>query len=59
MVKTLVDNSHKSIRNLKKEFFGDDISDFVVDSETLTSKDKNIEVIKPDFPDDIEKVLKF
>ena len=43
LVETLVNNSHKSIKNLKKELVGDDnILKFVNEIENLFGREKNI-----------------
>ena len=63
LVETLVDNSHKSIKSLKKEDVGDDIlKNFVNEAEKLIGKvgyNKNIENLKKDCPAEIEKLEEF
>ena len=59
LVETLVDNSHKSLENLKKEIVGDDkILNIVIEIEKLLSKGENhktIENIRKDYPEKINE----
>ena len=59
-MKHQVDNSHKSLKNLKKEIVGDDnILNIVNEIEKLLGKDENnktIENLKRDYPNIIKKL---
>ena len=65
LVKTLVDNSHKTLKNLKKEFVGsDEILDIVnkieenysEEIEILEEDDRTIESLKNIYPEEIENL---
>ena len=60
LVKTLVDNSHKSLKNLKKEVFGDDkILNIINELEDLIDKSKrnqSISTLKKKYPDKINEL---
>ena len=55
LVKTLVDNSHKTLKNLKKEVYGDDkISNIMNELENMideTKRNKSISDLKKKYPD--------
>ena len=53
-VKTLVDNDHKKLKNLKKEIVGnDEILDIV---NKIVEEDKSIKDLKKDYPNEINKL---
>ena len=60
LVKTLVDNSHKTLRNLKKEVFGDDkILNIINELENMidkTKRNKSISDLKKKYPDKINEL---
>ena len=57
LVKTLVDNSHKSLRNLKSETVGDvNTVNIINEIEISTNEDRTIQDIKKDFSCEIEKL---
>ena len=60
LVQTLVDNSHKSLKNLKKEVIGDDkISNIINELENLINKTKrnqSISTLKRKYPDKINEL---
>ena len=60
LVKTLVDNSHKTLKNLKKEVFGDDkILDIINELENMidkTKRNKSISDLKKKYPDKINEL---
>ena len=54
LVKTLVDNSHKTLKHLKKEIVhNDDILDIV---NKIVEKDKTIKDLKKDYPEEIKNL---
>ena len=54
LVETLVDNSQKTLRNLKDEIIdNDEILNFV---NEIGEEDKTINGLKKDYPDQIEKI---
>ena len=54
LVKTLVDNSHKTMKNLKEEIVvNEDILDFV---NKILEEDKTIKDLKKDYPNEINKL---
>ena len=54
LVKTLVDNDHKKLKNLKKEIVdNDEILDIV---NKIVEDDRTIEDLKKDYPDEINKL---
>ena len=54
LVKTLVDNSHKKLKNLKKEIVdNDDIMDNV---NKILEDDKTIEDLKKGYPNEIKNL---
>ena len=60
LVKTFVENNHKTLNILKKEFVGDNnILNFGCEIETLLRKgrynNESIEDLKKDFPDENQK----
>ena len=60
LVNTLVDNSHKSLKNLKKEVFGDDkILNIINELEGLinkTERNQSISTLKKKYPDKINEL---
>ena len=60
LVKTLVDNSHKTLKNLKKEVFGDDkILNIINELENIIDKNKrnkSISTLKKKYPDKINEL---
>ena len=60
LVKTLVDNSHKTLKNLKKEVFGDDkILNIINELENMidkTKRNKSISELKKKYPDKINEL---
>ena len=60
LVKTLVDNSHKTLKNLKKEVIGDDkILDIINELENMidkTKRNKSIGHLKKKYPDKINEL---
>ena len=58
LVKTLVDNKHITLGNLKKEIDGNgnNILNVVNEIETLINEDRTIEDIKKAFPVEIQKL---
>ena len=60
LVKTLVDNSHKTLKNLKKEVIGDDkILDIINELENMidkTKRKKSISDLKKKYPDKINEL---
>ena len=60
LVKTLVDNSHKTLKNLKKEVFGDDkILNIINELENKidkTKRNKSISDLKKKYPDKINEL---
>ena len=53
LVKTIVDNSHKTLKNLKEEIVdNDEISNII---NEITEDDKTIEDLKKDYPNEIKK----
>ena len=60
LVKTLVDNSHKSLKNFKKEVFGDDkILNIINELENLidkTKRNQSISTLKKKYPDKINEL---
>ena len=64
LVQTLVDNSHKTLKNLKKEVFGDDkILNIINELENLidkTKRNQSISTLNKKYPDkfnELEEVL--
>ena len=56
LVKTLVDNSHKTLKNLKKEIVdNDEILDIV---NKIVEADKSIEDLKKDYPNETKNLEK-
>ena len=54
LVKTLVDNSHKTMKNLKKEIVdNDEILDIV---NRIVEDDRTIEDLKKDYPNEIKSL---
>ena len=60
LVKTLVDNSHKTIKNLKKEVIGGDkILNIIIELENMidkTKRNKSISDLKKKYPDKINEL---
>ena len=60
LVQTLVDNSHKTLKNLKKEFIGDDkILNIINDVENLidkTKRNQSISTLKKKYPDKVNEI---
>ena len=60
LVKTLVDNSHETLKNLKKEVFGDDkILNIIDELENMidkTKRNKSISDLKKKYPDKINEL---
>ena len=54
IVKTLVDNSHKTLQNLKKEFVDND--EILNIRNEITEEDKTIKGLKKEYPDKIGKL---
>ena len=54
LVKTLVDNSHKTLKNLKKEFVDSDEIFGIVNK--ILEDDKTIEDLKKDYPNEIKNL---
>ena len=56
LVRTLVDNNHKTLKNLSKEIVdNDDILNIV---NELEEEDRTIEDLKKDYPNEIENIEK-
>ena len=55
LVKTLVDNSHKTLKNLKNEIVGNDEILNIIDE---IIEDKTIEDLKKDYPNEIKNLEK-
>ena len=54
LIRTLVDNSHKTLKNLKEEIVGNDkILDIV---NKIVEEDKTIKDLKKDYPEEIKKL---
>ena len=57
LVKSLVDNSHKILKNLEKEILGDDvIIKMINEVETLNKSHRTIVDVNEDFPVEFEKI---
>ena len=64
LVKTLVDNSNKTLKNLKKEIVGSDeilnivnkIENYPEEIENLEEADRTIEDLKKDYPEEIKNL---
>ena len=57
LVKTLVGNSHQSLKTLKSEIVGDaNIVSIINEVVTMVSEDKTLKNLKKYFPDEIEKI---
>ena len=54
LVKTLVDNGHKTLKNLKEEFVDNDETLDIVNK--IDDEDKTIKDLKKDYPDEIKKL---
>ena len=54
LVKTLVDNSHKTLKNLKEEIVDNDVILNIIDE--IIEEDKTIKDLKRDYPDEIKKL---
>ena len=54
LVKTLVDNSHKTLKNLKEEIVDNDEIFYIVNK--IVEEDKTIKDLKKDYPDEINKL---
>ena len=54
LVKTLVDNSHKTMRNLKKEIVDNDELFNIIDE--IIEEDKTIKDVKKDYPNEIKNL---
>ena len=56
LVKTLVDNSSKTLKNLRNEIVDNDILNIV---NKIVEEDKTIKDLKKDYPDKIKKIRSF
>ena len=60
LVQTLVDNSHKTLKNLKKEVIGDDkLLNFINELENVidkTKRNQSISILKKKYPDKINEL---
>ena len=54
LIKTLVDNSHKTLKNLKKENV--DIDELLDIVNKIVEDDRTIEDLKKDYPNEIKKL---
>ena len=54
LVRTLVDNNHKTLENLKKEIVDND--EMLTDLNEIGEEDRPIEDLKKDYPNEIEKL---
>ena len=53
LVKTLVDNNHKTLKNLKKNVDNDEILNII---DEIVEEDKTIKDLKKDYPDEIKNL---